>query len=192
MEIEVPIEGETVLPREEAASFMSSFWERAYTEFNSAKAFRAAESVPESTMSEDVDAFRALAEDTGPRIKLGRKVERERPSPQSLSSSAMRHCLLGGLPHVTPNQDHDCWAELDHILTACGRQTEGVPTVSRDAVSPGLAQDQSQRRAAARHAFVACLAELVNMHGHHRPFPLGPPAKDQACCAVDQEHSTVE
>ena len=81
VEIEVPIEGDTVLPQEQAASLMSAFWERGYTECNLAKAISVAQMGKESK-HEETDAFRALAEDTGPRIKLGRKVERERLSPE--------------------------------------------------------------------------------------------------------------
>ena len=95
----------------------------------------------------------------------------------------MRHCLFDGLVEITPQQEEQCWDELDHILTACGRQSAGFATLS---------EDPSQKRAAARTAFVACLAEWVNMHAHHRPFPMGPPSKDQACCAVEHEHSAAE
>ena len=38
VEIEVPVQGETVLPHEEAATLMAAFWDRVYTEFNVAKA----------------------------------------------------------------------------------------------------------------------------------------------------------
>ena len=82
--VEIAIEGDTVLPQEQAASLMSAFWERGYTECNLAKAISVAQMGKESK-HEETDAFRALAEDTGPRIKLGRKVERERSSPESLS-----------------------------------------------------------------------------------------------------------
>jgi hypothetical protein len=191
VEIEVPIEGDTVLPQEQAASLMSAFWERGYTECNLAKAISVAQMGKESK-HEETDAFRALAEDTGPRIKLGRKVERERPSPESLSYTAMRHCLLDGLTELTPQEEQECWDELDHILTACGRQKAGFATSSHEVPSPGFASDPSQRRAAARNAFVACLAEWVNMHDLRRPFAVGPPSKDQPCCAVDQEHSAAE
>ena len=40
--------------------------------------------------------------------------------------------------------------------------------------------------------FVAALAEWVNMHDHHKPYPLGPPGKDQSCAHVEHEHSTME
>ena len=104
VEIEVPIEGDTVLPQEQAASLMSAFWERGYTECNLAKAISVAQMGKESK-HEESDAFRALAEVTGPRIKLGRKVERERPSPESLSHTAMCHCLLDGLTELTPQEE---------------------------------------------------------------------------------------
>ncbi|MBM3302749.1 MAG: hypothetical protein FJY85_22725, partial [Deltaproteobacteria bacterium] len=171
---------------------MSAFWERAYTEVNLAKALSVASVASASQAYQNGEAFRSLAADTGPRIKLGRQLERERPSPESLSYMAMRHCLLDGLKDLTSEQEEACWGELDHILGACARQAaSGGPAVV-DLSSPGLASDPSQRRAAARMAFVACLAEWVNMHDLHRPFPLGPPSREQPCCAVDQEHSSAE
>ena len=30
------------------------------------------------------------------------------------------------------------------------------------------------------------------MHDWHRPYPLGPPARTQACCSIDNEHSHQE
>ena len=192
VEIKAPIEGETVLPQEEAACLMSAFWERAYTECNLAKVVSSFAASAEAQSTVEAEILRATAEDTGQRIKLGRALERERPSPESLSYLTMRHCLLDGLAEITPQQEQECWQELDHILAACGRQTAGFATASGDAQSPGFASDPSQRRAAARNAFVACLAEWVNMHDLHKPFSLGPPSKDQPCCSVDQEHSAGE
>ena len=77
VEIQVPIEGETVLPQERAASLMSAFWERAYTEQNLAKAFTASVPCAETESVEESETLRAHMGDTGPRTKLGRKVERE-------------------------------------------------------------------------------------------------------------------
>ena len=36
------------------------------------------------------------------------------------------------------------------------------------------------------------MAEWVNMHDLHKPYAMGPPAKDQPCAHVDDEHSTME
>ena len=63
VEIEVPIEGDTALPQEQAASLMSAFWERGCTECNLAKAISVAQMGAESK-HEETDSFRALAEDT--------------------------------------------------------------------------------------------------------------------------------
>jgi hypothetical protein len=183
VEINVPIDGETVMPQEEAASLMAAFWERAYTECNLAKAVRGARDGIDAETEDKI--FTALAQETGPRIKLGRKVERERPSPESLSYMTMRHCLLDGLAEITPEEEERCWLELDHTLTACSRE------LSKNLL-PGSASDPVQKRAIARTAFVACLAEWVNMHDLHKPFPLGPPSRDQPCCAVENEHATDE
>ena len=78
VEIPVHMDGGTVMPQEEAATLMAAFWERAYTEFNLAKTLHAGTDA-------EADHMHALAEDTGPRIKLGRKQERQRPSPESVS-----------------------------------------------------------------------------------------------------------
>ena len=40
--IDAPIDGETVMPQEEAAALMGAFWEHAYTECNLAKAISGA------------------------------------------------------------------------------------------------------------------------------------------------------
>ena len=42
------------------------------------------------------------------------------------------------------------------------------------------------RRARARSAFVAALAEWVNMHDYHEPFPNEPPTSHQSCAAEDK------
>ena len=82
IEVEVPIDGETVMAQEEAATAMSAFWERAYCEFNVAK-----------IVQDGSDPF-ARAEQIGPRSKMGRAKERESPSPESLSYISMKHCLF--------------------------------------------------------------------------------------------------
>ena len=177
VEIEVPIHGETVLPQEEAATLLSSFWERAYCEFNVAK-----------TYPGDSEPFDRAGQ-TGPRLNMGRALERESPSPESLSYAAMSHCLLGGSTSIDSEREQQCWQELEHILSACGRG--GRP--AGDALSEGPSSaSPSEKRASARNLFVASLAEWVGMHDLHKPFPLGPPAKGQPCCAVDHEHSTME
>ena len=178
------------MPQEEAASLMAAFWERAYTECNLAKAISGARGSSEVENADKI--FTALAQETGPRIKLGRKVERERPSPESLSYMTMRHCLLDGLAEIKPEEEERCWRELEHTLRACSREQPSVANSDLKSLSPGLASDPPQKRAIARRAFVACLAEWVNMHDLHRPFPLGPPSRDQPCCAVENEHATDE
>ena len=39
---------------------------------------------------------------------------------------------------------------------------------------------------------MAALAEWVNMHDLHLPFPMGPPGREQACACIEHEHSTRE
>ena len=63
--------------------------------------------------------------------------------------------------------------------------------LQKDLGEPSSASSEA-RRARARVLFVAALAEWVNMHDHHKPYPLGPPGKDQSCAHVEHEHSTME
>ena len=47
-------------------------------------------------------------------------------------------------------------------------------------------QVTAYRRARARSLFVAALAEWVNMHDYHEPFPNGPPSAHQTCACEDK------
>ena len=112
MEMDVPIDAETNMPQEEAASLMAALRGSACTERNLARAIIGAYT---STVAEPADkVFTAVAAATGPRIQLHRKLEREMPSLNSLSHKTMRHCLLGGLAKLTFEEEEDrCWQELD-------------------------------------------------------------------------------
>ena len=150
---------------------------------------------PTST-SVDVNSLFVLRADTGVRQKLGKKIEREKPTPETLSYEALSHCLLGGKPVTWQGLEEDqrkqeesrAWDELVSILTECGR---GGAT--RD-IWRGMknSENQDEKRATARKLFVATLAEWVNMHDLHRPFACGPPSKDQPCASVENEHSSKE
>jgi hypothetical protein len=195
VEVDVTPPDAVILPEEQAANLLASFWDRVYTEFNVAKHMHSScEAVPG-----EPEALRA---DTGVRSKLGKKLERTTKSPESISFPTFAHCLLGqSLP--TQEQKQDCWDELRDILQTCGR-----PGSAENICAPGSASADEQhaaeninapgsasadeRHAAARKAFVAALAEWVNMHDVHAPFPMGPPGKDQACATVDDEHSAKE
>ena len=108
---------------------------------------------PTST-SFDVNSLFALHADTGVRHKLGKKIEREKPSPETLSYEALSHCLLGGRPvtwhgleeNKRKQEESRAWDELVLILTECGR---GGPT--RDMLR-GMknSENQDQKRATAR------------------------------------------
>ena len=78
-----------------------------------------------------------------------------------------------------------CWEELDRTLIECGR-------CGSSELGQSLTAGDQGRRANARKMFVAALAEWVNMHDLHRPFPLGPPSKDQPCTSIENEHSAQE
>ena len=83
-------------------------------------------------------------------------------------------------------EEQECWDELGEILLACARPDwpRELCTSDPDSVEG--------RRALARKTFVAALAEWVNMHDLHAPFPMGPPGKDQPCATVENEHSGQE
>ena len=160
IEIDVSTDADTVLPQQEAASFMATFWDRVITEFNVAKSLSNAASIqalpdnsdalppPQPFEKQDSDALFSSAEDIGPRQKLGKKGERENPSPESLSYEALSHCLLGGLEEVSEDEEERCWKELDEICSQCGRLGE----------VPGPASTE-ERRAYARKLFVVALVE---------------------------------
>ena len=102
------------------------------------------------------------------------------------------------------------WDELDSILHGHGPDDEYDPQVcgpmsacwqearhkqeARGAPASGRAQMRTlhEKKALARRAFVATLAEWVQMHDYHQPFPAGPPRKGQPCAQVDNEHSHQE
>ena len=119
----------------------------------------------------------------GIRSSLGKKLERGTKSPESISWKTFSHCLLEQQGPEPPQEEQDCWDELYDILEACGR-----PGVSEQISASGFAS-AGERRALARKLFVAALAEWVNMHDVHAPFPMGPAGKDQACATVENEHS---
>jgi len=142
VEIDVTAEDKTVLTHDQAASLLASFWDPVLTEYNVAKAARAHATAvgcqpnPASySATHAVSAHGDLCQDTGPRQKLGKKSEREKPSPESLSYEALTHCLLnrepltwthgnGGIRFSDKEKaeaEKACWDELHHILEECGR-----------------------------------------------------------------------
>ena len=98
----------TVLPQVEAAGRMASFWDRALTEFNVAKALS-----PE-----------ALPGDVGPRTAAGKKTDKETASPETLSYPSLDHCLLGGLDGLDDAAAQRCWEELENIFRSSARAWE--------------------------------------------------------------------
>ena len=209
--VDDPVDGEVAMVNEDAAALLGQFWERIYTEYNVAKAnvraddaratptHHCSKSCPRGQTSNSVagkiddacatdapsckDKRDTVAGDTGLRAKLGKKVERAKPSPESISTSVLLKCLLGRtLPDESDEDEAKCWQELDDIMATCARTKPDY----HEARTP------EAKRARARSAFVAALAEWVNMHDWHKPFALGPPARGQACCAVENENTTQE
>ncbi len=193
-EVEVPLDDVTVLPQVEAAGRMASFWDRALTEFNVAKAL----------------SSHALPGDIGPRTKAGKKAEKELASPEMLSHRALAHCLLGGLNNLDEVAAGECWEELENIFLDTARASEAWSDFQKarrneeDLVPPGSASERQgeaatpgsaireEKAAFARKLFVSALAEWVNMHDLHKPFAQGPPAKGQQCAAVENAESELE
>ena len=101
----------------------------------------------------------------------------------------LAHCLLG-TRQVSEDEEEQCWQELEHILGQCGRAHEAW--TSRPSLAGQDENAKSHVQAQARKIFVSALAEWVNMHDLHRPYAMGPPGKDQACAAIENEHSTKE
>ena len=170
VEISACSELDVVLPEVEAASRMASFWDRVVTEYNVAKALSGADN---------------LQGDTGTRQKLGKKKEKEHPSPESISYQTYAHCLLGTVELPDDAESKRCWEELESILAACSRTGSAIPPSE-------AGEEQQQNHAYARKVFVAALAEWVNVHDLHKPFAIGPPSKDQACACVENEHSHTQ
>ena len=104
IEIDVSTDADTVLPQQEAASFMATFWDRVITEFNVANSLSNAASIqalpdnsdalppPQPFEKQDSDALFSSAEDIGPKQKLGKKGERERTLHQRVF--LMRHSRI--------------------------------------------------------------------------------------------------
>ena len=97
-----------------------------------------------TTTSFDVNSLFDLRAGTGVRHKLGKKIGREKPSPETLSYEALSHCLIGDKPVTWHGLEDDkrkqeeFQAELVSILTECGRGG-----VTRDILS-GIKNSENQ------------------------------------------------
>ena len=182
-----------VLPQEQAANILATFWDRVFTEFNVAKHVQSSDSSNE-LCSGDSAAM------PGVRSKLGKKQERQTKSPESISWKTYAHCMLEDQAAEPKQEEQACWDELCDILEACGRpglaEQISAPcsasAVDAEQISAPCSASAVERRALARKLFVAVLAEWVNMHDVHAPFPMGPPGRDQACATIENEHSSQE
>ena len=155
-------EGAVRMDDDSAARCLSAFWSRIYTEWNAAK-----------TDSE-------TAGRVGARKLLGKQKEKETLSPDMISDKALQALLQAADEHNAPAVD---WTELAEILTGSLDPAVKAELNSKEGIS---------RVHAARFAFVAAISQWTQMHDLHDPFPQGPPAKTQACCKIDNEHSSTE
>ncbi len=197
VEIEVPLPGQHAVPQAQAADRLAAFWDRAYTEYNVAKAMCSeasdgppgfAGAAPSASPLAPRSASLDLAGAVGVRQGLGPAREKQVRSPESLSHEAHARCLLGSVESGGADSDR-CWAELVDVLEGCSRTPREV--LEAELLESGPAGLEA-RQARARLRFVAALAEWVNMHDLHKPYAVGPPAKDQPCAHVDDEHSNME
>ena len=186
VEITAACDKDIVCPQTEAATRMASFWDRAYTEFNVGKAL-AAPTV--TSPSGSTKANPELECETGPRQKLGKKREKEHASPECISYKTLAHCVLG-IVEVSDLEEKQCWEEFERILQDCSRATHSWN--ARPSLASQTKEQKQETHALARKVFVSALAEWVNMHDLHKPHAMGPPSKDQACAAVDSEHTSKE
>ena len=102
IEIDVPLPGQHAVPQAEAADRLAAFWDRAYTEYNVAKAM--SPGLPEAIPTGGSPApglasaaSGASAGAVGVRQALGPAGEKQVRSPESISYGAHAHRLLGGL-----------------------------------------------------------------------------------------------
>ena len=184
VEIDVVPDGSVVVPEAAAADQLASFWDRAFTEFNVAKAMGGRVASEGSAWA----GVSTMAPDVGVRQQLGTAEEKKVRSPESISYETLAHCLLGGL-EMNAEEDARCWSELEEILHGCARGS--AADMNELLVEPSSASSEA-KRANARLHFVAALAEWVNMHDLHRPYAMGPPGKEQRCAHVEDEHSSME
>ena len=211
MEVDVCSEDVQVMAREEAANQMAEFWDRLITEFNVAKAFQCVDDAVsqakfltdnqkpsvEPVADSALDTLYNLCDGIGCRKAMGVKAERSTTSPECISVEALTHCLLQS-GTISEADSRRCWEEYDDIMSNCSRsfssagQTCGLSLTTADGPSSGgmalpAPEVSLERRCArARTAFVAALAEWVNMHDYHEPFPNGPPASHQSCAVEDK------
>ena len=144
---------------------------------------------PSSTGSESVTAARQ-GQSPAEQAQVGTTSARSSSDVQDAGpSSAGSKSSAGELPsHSVANEKQE--KEIAHDSEEALR--ERVEAILAGSCSAGPGDDLSQCRAFARKLFVSALAEWVNMHDLHKPFPLGPPSKEQSCATVENEHSKQE
>ena len=87
VEIDVVPDGAVVVPEAVAADQLASFWDRAFTEFNVAKAMAAGTASQGSAWA----GVSSMATDVGVRKQLGTAEERKVRSPESISYETFAH-----------------------------------------------------------------------------------------------------
>ena len=138
---------------------------------------------------------------------MGKKLEKQTPDPQMISEKAFLSLLrMAELQQQTPPFSHaddgetEVWDELGRILYGYHDGEEETELQEgpmarfwQETVSSSKESlTASHIGPRARRAFVATLAEWMQMHDNHEPFANGPPRKGQACAKVENEHSHQE
>ena len=145
MEIDDSASVKGVLLTEQNANEMAQFWDLLLTEFNVAKADKGNHDASEqkktgkeatapgghkaggaqesSADGNGLDDLYNLCAQVGVRKEIGRKAERTRISPESVSYQVLRHCLLG---MGSDESEAACraWDDLDQIMSSCCRHVE--------------------------------------------------------------------
>ena len=97
VEIETPLPGQDAVPQAEAENRLAAFWDRAYTEYNVAKALSPEPVDVLPGVSRGHGRSADLAGAVGVRQGLGSIGEKQARSPESMFYEPHAHCLLGSL-----------------------------------------------------------------------------------------------
>ena len=100
VEIDAPVPGQHAVPQAEAADRLAAFWDRAYTEYNVAKAMSPGLPGAIPTGGSPAPGLASAASGAsagavGVRQVLGPAGEKQVRSPESISYEAHAHCLVG-------------------------------------------------------------------------------------------------
>ena len=147
-------DGSVVVPEAAAADELASFWDRAFTEFNVAKAMAGGGASQGSAWA----GVSSMAADIGVLQQMGSAEERKVRAPESISYETFAHCLLQGL-EMNAEEDARCWGELQEILHGCARGS--TTDMNELLVEPSSASSEAKRANAPRKVIEAGMEEVA-------------------------------